>query len=110
MSPEPPRVPVTRPGAHGPMCWGCPHGDWHLWHQAYPLHSSIEAGGDGCSSSQLAEIRGSPNIEWLLQVQEGVRHLAMRGDGRRFIQVLQILYSKSDLVSGVLALPTQAFP
>lgn len=101
---------MTRPGARGPVCWECHHGNWHLRHQAYPLHSSIEAGGDGCSSSQLAEIGGSPHVEWLLQVEEGVRHLARRGDGRRFIQMMQILYSKPDLASGILALPTQATP
>lgn len=98
---------MTRPCAQGPVCWGCPHGDWHLWHQAYPLHSSIEAGGDGCSSSQLAEIGGSPHVEWLLQVQEGMRHLARRGDGRR---TAFRCCSKPDLASGILALPTQAIP
>lgn len=44
----------------------------------YPLHGSAEARGDGSRSGQLAEIGGSPHVERLLQVQDGVGHLARR--------------------------------
>lgn len=76
--PQIPRVDGT-PGTQTPAP-SCPAGP-------YPLHGSAEARGDGSRSSQLAEIGGSPHVERLLQVQEGVGHLARRhgemgGDAR----------------------------
>lgn len=41
----------------------------------YPLQGAIEAGGDGRGASQFAEIGRAPDIQGLLQVQEGMRHL-----------------------------------
>lgn len=41
----------------------------------YQLDGTIEAGGHGGGPGQPTEIRSPPDVEWLLQVEDGVRHL-----------------------------------
>lgn len=49
------------------------HPAWCL--PPYQLDGTVEARGHCSPSGQFAEVRSSPNIEGLLEVEHGVRHL-----------------------------------
>lgn len=47
----------------------------HRPRPTYQLDGTIQARGHGGCPGQLAEVRGPPYVERLLQVEDGVRHL-----------------------------------